>query len=257
MTSSSGDTSASPRPGAAQSLSRGVADDLDAILAPAGEPASRKLRLRGASAAPVRRRSDGRAARLGALAAAACIGVSAGAMIPKWSHEARPSAAAPAAPTPRTLAIVQARTPEPAPLQTAGLVPIASLAPDPEPAPKRAAPSRSAERRREAKVDRAPACASARHCGYSDVMAADARLRRAYGHAVRAGVARSVLVDYRNEWSSLRRGASHNPGRTAKGYRRLASELDEIATTHRVVYRPPREEHGLGRIGQELASLLP
>jgi hypothetical protein len=228
-----------------------VADDLEAIIPAASGPSPHLFRLRGRE--PGRRpgvRSTGRAARLGALAAAACVGLSAGALLPRIHSTARPTAS-PGAPA--NLHIVHATIAEPGPLEPARLISTLPPAERAAPPPKaKAAPAVRPSRRAPA-----PACASERRCSYATVMAADARLRRAYEHAIRAGVSRTVLVDYRDEWSDLRRDARHRPGRTTAGYRRLASELDELARTHHTVAYRPRRAHGLGRLGQELASLFP
>jgi hypothetical protein len=61
------------------------------------------------------------------------------------------------------------------------------------------------------------------------VLAADARLRRAYRAAQRAGVSRPVLVSYRNRWAGLRGRATHDPGRVVRGYRQMASELEQLS----------------------------
>jgi len=72
---------------------------------------------------------------------------------------------------------------------------------------------------------------SHRWCMRPTVMQADRELRQAYRHAVRAGVSRSVLRSYREEWADLRSDAAHDPRRMITGYQRMAHELS--ARTHR------------------------
>jgi hypothetical protein len=77
-----------------------------------------------------------------------------------------------------------------------------------------------------ARVSRGAALA---RCAYPAVMVADRRLRTAYGHAVRAGVPRPLLVSYRNRWASLRRDANDHPARTVAVYGAMADDLQRLA----------------------------
>jgi hypothetical protein len=81
----------------------------------------------------------------------------------------------------------------------------------------------------------------ARHDRPSDLMAADRRLRVAYSHAVRAGVPRQILVDYRNRWADLREDASWRPARVAAGYGEMSADLERLA-------RQPNARHSAGHV---------
>jgi hypothetical protein len=70
---------------------------------------------------------------------------------------------------------------------------------------------------------------TSRHAAPSDLMAADRRLRAAYSHAIRAGVPRHVLVQYRDRWADLREDASWKPDRVAAGYGRMSDDLERMA----------------------------
>ena len=85
-------------------------------------------------------------------------------------------------------------------------------------------------------------------------MAADARLRRAYSGAIRAGVPNPVLRDYRDRWSSLRRHAGREPARVVVGYRELASELDRRAARERPVADAPARENGWRRLRTDISD---
>jgi hypothetical protein len=54
-------------------------------------------------------------------------------------------------------------------------------------------------------------------------------LRRAYGAAVRAGVARPVLISYRERWARLRDRAGSAPEAAVAGYSAMASNLSHMA----------------------------
>jgi hypothetical protein len=63
-------------------------------------------------------------------------------------------------------------------------------------------------------------------CLWPDVMQADRELRRAYDRAARDGVARSMMVSFRNRWSDLRHDARREPEKVITAYRRMTSDLD-------------------------------
>jgi hypothetical protein len=242
-------------------VARSVAEDLESIFPepPAAPPAAGRLRLRlgrkpGGSAG----RGSRRAASLGGLAAAALVGVSAGALIGRGAqparHVARPPSAAP------TLQIALAAAPSPGPLlppaavATPAVASAATLSPAaaaPQPRLKEAATSHVAHRRT-ARV--AEHCGGPRHC-HAVLMAADARLRRAYAAAERADVPRSVLVDYHRRWSSLRRRAHHQPALVAARYRAMASDLDRMTTRPRVAHAEPPSVGPFRRFRMQLAAL--
>jgi hypothetical protein len=101
-------------------------------------------------------------------------------------------------------------------------------------------------------------CGADRHCDRREVLAADRRLRRAYAAAVKAGVARPVLVEYRDDWARLRRRAPREPARVVSGYGRMASALERPAQVQRTAdERPLRRDDGWRHLGREIASLLP
>lgn len=255
-------------------VARAVADDLESIFPdqpPArGRPGRRLRLLRGArpAAEPGRRSRERRAASLGALMAAACVGVTAGAL---FAHGKSPSRPAPLAESPGVpIAMVSAPLPPPGPLpsQAAGYAPPvlpapieatseAPAAPPPMPsselgsapisdaaAPAVAAP---AHRRKPAHVKPARASGS--------LAAADARLRHAYAAAERAGVAHAVLADYRQEWGRLRHRAAHQPGMVATRYRQMAGELNRMAAHQRVARAEPPRVGPWRRFRMQLAAL--
>ncbi|MDB5448535.1 MAG: hypothetical protein JWQ97_3852, partial [Phenylobacterium sp.] len=86
--------------GLAAPVGRGVAEDLQAIFPDTGETrpsVRRRLRLTGRSARrdePTARSGERRAARIGAVVAAACVGVSAGALLAKLPQGSKPAPAA-------------------------------------------------------------------------------------------------------------------------------------------------------------------
>ncbi|GEM_PF-1711061 len=68
------------------------------------------------------------------------------------------------------------------------------------------------------------------HCMYPRILAADQRLRDAFGAAARAGVDTRSLRDYRQRWTRLSKRADSDPDRVVVGYRELAGELDTART---------------------------
>jgi uncharacterized protein YecT (DUF1311 family) len=69
-------------------------------------------------------------------------------------------------------------------------------------------------------------------CMRPQVLDADRQLRDAYQEAVRAGVDRSVLSNYRRQWSKLRGRANSDPRSVTGGYRQMARQLDAARTGH-------------------------
>jgi len=86
-------------------------------------------------------------------------------------------------------------------------------------------------------------------------MAADARLRRAYASAVRAGVPRSVLVDYHDDWERLRHRAPRQPGLVAARYNQMAGDLNRMAGRRQVARTAPPRVGPWRSLRTELASL--
>lgn len=225
-------------------LSRAVRADLEEIFRPVTpSAASRPPRVRtfAGRSAEARERSP---ARWGALAAAALLGVAAGALMVQPPIPGRP---APVAQAPAALTVASvAPAPAPAPASAPG-----PAIPWPEPPPT-AAPAKIQAQPTKAAAPRAakpkPAKAVARksgsrceglrgdnraRCAYPAVIAADRRLRQAYASATRAGVPRATLVSYRNRWASLRHRADRDPGRVIAGYQDMAGDLRRLADRER------------------------
>jgi hypothetical protein len=253
-----------PTAGLAVPIARSVAEDLEAIFPhepAAGAARSRRLQLGRGARGPGRRRSrERRAATVGGMIAAACVGLSAGALIarpigPAKVSRAPDDAGAPPAPGPLASAA-------PGPLAPPVAPPASTVAPSatrsaPSEAPAAASDAaaqaaRQAARPRDVAAVRprppAPRAAAHAGCGQArcepdSLRLADARLRRAYASAVRAGVARPVLADYRAEWSRLRRSAPRQPRLVAARYRSMAGDLNQMAahrrrTAHAAAPRP-------------------
>ncbi|MGA0606450.1 hypothetical protein ACO2Q0_10660 [Phenylobacterium sp. VNQ135] len=233
------DNAAWPDPG----RPRSVSGDLEEIFrsAPQGGGGRAGGRVRSIAAAGEGAR-ERRPARIGALAATALVGLALGAAI------ARPGKLAPeaeaklaAAPAPQQVARIDVPpvTPPPsvtapAPQPVATAEPKAAAVADPEPRPTRRAAAK-AERRETTRASsgRYPCNGLTRsaeaRCAYPAVMAADRNLRAAYSRAVRAGVPRSTLVDYRSRWASLRYRADDQPAKVIYGYRAMARDLDRLS----------------------------
>jgi hypothetical protein len=237
---------AAARAGLAAPLSQHVADDLAGIFPEsAGAPEPRRLRLGGRArtrAEQTSGRRAPRAARLGALAAVALVGVSAGAVLTKLpARKAEPAPPAAA----RQIAIVQGPPAQPAlaPLATLPInrpapvtTPVAApVTPAPAPTVKRIAAHAKPARRAPRLVTASTACGRG-GCSRATVLAADARLRRAYAGALHAGVSQRALLDYRDRWWALRRRAPHEPARVVAGYRQMAAELDRMAARQRKIH---------------------
>ncbi|THD77755.1 MAG: hypothetical protein E7812_13435 [Phenylobacterium sp.] len=189
---------------------RSVSADLEAIF---GEPAPAAGRLPGAArvergprtAPPGAIRGRLPAASLGAIGAAALIGLAAGALLVK---PPRPPGASHAGALPVEMV---------APVQTPQASDAALAAPVATPAPMRPAPPQAASQ------------APASHGSFAGPQAADRRLRAAYAHAIRAGVPRALLAEDRDRWASARRRYAHDPARLEAAYNVLARDLDRSA----------------------------
>jgi len=242
------------RPGVAAPVAGSVAEDLAAIFpdAPPRE-GRRRLRLGRRSEAPLSAmgRGQGRATAVGALIAAACVGVSAGAFLARAPGSAGPAPSVHSE-TPRAPGVIAASLPSPGPLAPDPLH--ARVAPAPAPAVdsvrihKASARAPARPRKVRAAVCRGSRCASS-------VMAADARLRRAYAAAARAGVSSRVLADYRDSWARLRHRAPRQPGLVIARYDQMARELDGMAEGRRVAHAAPRARGPWRSLRTELASL--
>jgi hypothetical protein len=240
-----------------------VAEDLEAIFPNApSATGGRRLRLGGRGETTEGRvRLEGRGAAVGAMIAAACVGVSAGALLAR-------GAAIPGSPpaahvqAPRTV-VAAAPAPSPEPLAPAALRAAVSQPIAPTAASRPAPPRRQISAAKVHKVvARAPsrarrvrsAVCHGSHCSGS-LMAADARLRRAYTSAVRAGVSRGVLIDYRDDWERLRHRAPYQPGLVAARYNQMAGDLNRMAGRRRVASPAPRSVGPWRSLRTELASL--
>ncbi|WP_309087268.1 hypothetical protein [Phenylobacterium sp.] len=223
-------------------LARAVSADLETIFqpAPAAPEVLRPGRVRSFAAAAVARR-ERRPAQVGAMVATALAGLALGAFLTK------PTSKAEVQPAPQAQQVARIDVPPvttPPTTTLAATTPLAAT-PAPTPAsprateakvePKRAAArtsvrKASAERRRSGGY----ACngltrAAEARCAYPQVMAADRSLRAAYDRAVRAGVSRSTLVNYRSRWASLRHRADDQPAKVIYGYRAMARDLDRLS----------------------------
>jgi hypothetical protein len=67
-------------------------------------------------------------------------------------------------------------------------------------------------------------------CMRPQVVDADQQLRSAYQDAVRAGVDRHMLANYRRKWSKLRNQANSNPRGLVVGYHQITQQLDAART---------------------------
>jgi len=251
-----GDFSARDRGGEAGSPSNAlhtfVASDFDRIFKASGPGVAPAAPVQ--TVAPRRDRADrSRAGAIGAILAAALLGLTIGAVATGYAQqrepEARPILTASVAPTPSvalSAAAPPAETIPTAPIQEAP----APLAPVPEAtqtSPATQAPPARTESARPARTRSTPiARASANtpagrcerlrgdaraRCAYPALKAADERLRTAYARATRAGVPRERLVAVRSQWSSLRRRANAEPTRVIASYRSMAAELTRAAET--------------------------
>lgn len=208
-----------------------VAEDLAAIFPHEPRPRTETaLQLAGSrhELTKAKRPVDRRAGTLGAIAAAALLGVAAGAMI---GHEPAPARRDP----PPVVQASAAPSPGPPPVgrSPATVPPLQAAASEVEtPAPARlrkvVARPAAAQHRPPARAHPISTCVGP-DCRPPSVTAADERLRRAYDSAVDAGVSRNVLDDYHDQWEQLRHQAPHEPGAVAARYHALAGELDSMA----------------------------
>jgi hypothetical protein len=188
-----------------------VAGDLEAIFASAGptdgaaQPTASKVRSVG------RRGARLPYATLGAVAAAGIVGLTAGSVASLRGKAPAPASAPTLARAATVVPVEVAATPPVSlSIRPAGPIPVLDTAP--------VTPRATAPINRRAAHDRP-----------SDLLAADRRLRAAYSHAVRAGVSRHILVDYRNRWADLREDASWRPARVAAGYGEMSADLERMA----------------------------
>lgn len=223
-------------------LTRAVSADLETIFqpAPTAPEGLRPGRVRSFAATAVAHR-ERRPAQVGAMVATALAGLALGAFLTKPDKPvAEP---APKAQQVARIDVPPVTTPPTAALTAAPVQAAAPVATTPAPAqvtqakaerPKPARPAvRKAASDRERPAGRYPCngltrAAEAR-CAYPAVLAADRSLRAAYDRAVRAGVSRSTLVDYRSRWSSLRHRADDQPAKVIYGYRAMARDLDRLS----------------------------
>jgi hypothetical protein len=198
-------------------VAQAVAADLDAIFASVSAETRGPSRARSLTVIPGRGPARPRRlqlASLGAIASAALVGLAAGTFVPSTPSRA---------PT-----VAQSPLPDPnppfVPPVQAAVLPQPTSPAQPEVRAEPAVERRAAAPRPRATKAKSRSCARAR-CSRSEVMDADVRLRSAYFRAVRAGVPRPVLVQYRNRWAQLRVNARHEPQRLVTGYRSLATGL--------------------------------
>jgi hypothetical protein len=81
---------------------------------------------------------------------------------------------------------------------------------------------------------------------------ADRHLRAVYENAIRRGVSRDVLVDYRDRWADLRDRQTDNPARLIESYGALAYDLGRETADDQEDTPRPRGRSGL----KALADLL-
>lgn len=236
-----------------------VADDLAAVFGPEGLAVAASAPGRARQIAMTAPRARGRThlSSIGALAAAALVGLSAGAYLtPRPSAAPTSNVVAPVqtasiAPVSRDLRpVVSAlrRTvhaaPTPAEL-VAEEEPVAQAAAKPKVVKTaRAEPSRAVSkvkaRPEAARIEGCPGRQDRRACSHADVMAADRGLRRAYARATKAGVPRPTLVAARKRWNDLLRAAPDRPERLVSGYLALSGDLARATDVARADGSPRR-----------------
>jgi hypothetical protein len=270
--------------GLAAPVAGGVADDLHAIF-PHAPPRAGTSQMRFGLREVGRKRSPKRVAAAGAMIAAALGGLSAGAMLGRSPsteiHRPKPASAPMTAQrqiaitvtgkSQLTSAVAPEGLPNPGPLAPPQLV-RASIGPQTHaPVVKvktRAKAPRSSRAQNRSYASQAPTSPAPKarcrggECGYDDVMAADARLRRAYNSALSSGVSLPVMVGYRNEWSDLRKRASDQPERVVSRYNAMAGDLERYSEEP-APERPHKahatrvRSHTLDGLRADLASLWP
>ena len=225
----------------AAAVATAVSADMDAIFRDVPAPtllrpeplvAPTVLRAPGAARAEPPKRGL-RPATVGAIAAAAAIGVAIGAL----AHAPAPPSVAPISEPASDRAMAALELPASAPLP-----PEASVAPPKliqsvarhittvRPATMRRAAARPAPRMVHVKATASPpsACAftpDAADCVQDEIAAADRQLRRNYLEAARAGAPLSALRNVRQDWQDLRDQATDDPETVILGYRNLAEDL--------------------------------
>ncbi|MDG2520292.1 hypothetical protein P7B02_01970 [Caulobacter segnis] len=233
-----------------------VAEDLAQVFGPEGlgVSAPEPVRSREVPMTPSVVSRTPRLSKVGGLAAAMLVGVSAGiylapkasvtstspaeadqavlAVTPTATGNVRPVVSAlrrtvHAAPTPAELVVEE--------LETPAEVRVAKAA---KPA---ARPSvKPVVQRVEPRAKGCPGRADGQSCSHADVMAADRGLRKAYARASKAGVPRATLVATRERWDDLRREAPDRPERLVSGYLALSGDLaraTNIARDDRATHR--------------------
>jgi hypothetical protein len=184
---------------------------------------------------------------MGAVLAAGLLGLAAGSLLGRAPHRVGPQPTAPASAALPVLGV-----------ETALLRP-AIDPPAPPPAPPAAKAPPRAERVKLNRPGRSPSaaarsrrgCSTSAGCLRAEMASADRELRQAYGNAVRGGVSRSLLEDYRDDWNDLRDLASSNPKRMVDEYRSLARDLEK-RTAKRQIARV--SERRSGRLVNRYAS---
>jgi hypothetical protein len=230
-------------------LKRAVSADLEDIFqpAPARPETLRPGRVRSFAAAATARR-ERRPAQVGAMVATALAGLALGAVLTRTPQPAAASAPAPKAQQLARIDVPPVTAPPATVPPAAAQAAVLTAQPAPTAETPKAAPVRVAEARPRSERASRPAVrrASERRssgsyacngltrsaearCAYPDVMAADRNLRAAYSRAVRAGVPRSTLVDYRSRWASLRHRADDQPAKVIYGYRAMARDLNRMS----------------------------
>lgn len=248
-------------PALATPIARAVAEDLEAIFPnapPAG--AGHRLRVRRDHAHIARAPQPSRLAAVGALVAAAFVGVAAGALLTLDRAPPSPLESAVSSPIPGPLAPAAPPVADPLLAAAPPLAPTPSALPaqiasgaSPRVAGARKASVHKASVHKAAvhkatvhRISSRTASKRARPAPALSMQAADARLRRAYMTAIRVGVPRDVLVDYRDEWERLRHRDPRQSSQVARRYVAMAGELDRVA-----------KRQGDRRPGAQYATLRP
>jgi hypothetical protein len=85
------------------------------------------------------------------------------------------------------------------------------------------------------------------------VIQADRHLRNVYASAIRRGVPRAVLIDYRDRWADLRESGSDDPVHLIRGYGALAYDLGREARDDQEGAARRRNPSGLRALASALA----
>lgn len=230
-----------------------VSEEMGEIFARVGAPAApaRPSRPSAVSALRPERRGGG-LKTLMVGAAAGLAGLGAGVFMihapPEPATPARAAAPVPAAPLKAPKAVMPAVVAQASlpPVATAPLQEPLAARPAPssraadrpapaKPAPERSGPIRPAQvkaaRREPLPVAQPASCeknTSAPGCRRA-VIQADRHLRNVYETAIRRGVPRAVLIDYRDRWADLRERDTDDPVRLIQSYGALAYDLGREA----------------------------